>query len=1262
VTPGTVTTNGSGNFSIPNLQAGSYTVDYTVTGGFANTGTKPISGIILLAGGSSTGENFFEQQRNASISGTVVNDKNGNGAMDAGEGGVSGVTVSYTGGTPATSATVTTNGSGNYTIPNLQAGTYSVSYTVGTGFVNTGVNPINGIALSAGGTSTGNNFFEQERDGSIAGTVFNDLNGNGVADGGEPGLANVTVSYAGGTPATSGTVTTDSNGHYIISNLPAGTGANSYTVNYTPPSGFVNTGTAPLTFALTAGGSAANRNFFAQERDASITGSVYNDLNGNGSFDSGEPGLSNVTVSYAGGTPATSGTVTTDSNGYYTVPNLQAGTYTVDYTPLSGFVNTGTKPITGIVLVAGGSSTSNNLFAQERDASITGTVYNDLNGNGSFDSGEPGLSNVTVSYSGGTPATSGTVTTDSNGNYSIPNLQAGTYTVDYTPPNGFANTGTKPITGIVLVAGGSSTSNNFFASHGADLSVVKTGPSTVVAGESATYTLTVHNAGPASAANVNVADTLPADVTNAQYCVVGGSVTCASFPTDYSSYTSGTNISLGTMSAGGSDVVVKIHVDVPSGEAKTTVLHDSASVSSDTFDIDTSNNTSTLDTTVDTKADLSVTKTDNPDPVTAGTTVEYTLAVHNAGPSDAQNVVVSDTLPSSGISNARSCVVTVSVNCTLESQYTAYTSGNNITVTSTLAAGGNATVKIRVDVNANVANGSTLSDTGSVSSDTTEIDTSNNSATETTGVLAKADLSVTKTDDLDPAYINETITYTITTHNAGPSDAQNVVVTDTLPPNGISNARSCVVTVSVNCTLDSQYTAYTSGNNITAATTLAAGSDVVVKIRVHVDPGAAAYTPLSDTAAVSSATTDTNTSNNSDGESTVVKLRPTNLTTTSVNVQYSDYASLSATLTDITRGGSVPVSGKTITFTIKCPSPYTDLTATGTTNASGLATASKQINTPAGSCTSVKANFAADTTYDMSYATNTMTVTQEDAAVQYTGDTIAQTGTNINLRATVWDSAASGYPVPPGLNPEPGGTIGDITKMWVEFDIYTGGSCLSGSPTSPPIVQVADVGTLGDGIGAASTTFTSSSDGAYCVIPKVVASGGGTNQFYSVPNGDAAGFAFYTPTGQYATGGGWVPDASSSNGKGNFGFNARYNNSNKPQGQMVYVWRGTYNGVAADFVIKSNSLTALSFSGTTFPISATLQGKATIQVNRASDGMQLYSDGNATFTATASDSGKSSGIGSDSFALTVYDKTPVLYKSVPTTLLGGGNVVEHSGK
>src|SRR2546425_10616284 len=83
---------------------------------------------------------------------------------------------------------------------------------------------------------------------------------------------------------------------------------------------------------------------------------------------------------------------------------------------------------------------------------------------------------------------------------------------------------------------------------------------------------------------------------------------------------------------------------------------------------------------------------------------------------------------------------------------------------------------------------------------------------------------------------------------------------------------------------------------------------------------------------------------------------------------------------------------------------------------------------------------------------------------------------------------------------------------------------------------------------------------------------------------------------------------------------------------------------------------------------ATLQGKATIQINRASDGVLLFSDGNATFNATTMDSSQNSGIGSDTFALTVYDKNGVLYKSVPLssgnpatpTYLQGGNVVIHS--
>jgi uncharacterized membrane protein len=323
-------------------------------------------------------------------------------------------------------------------------------------------------------------------------------------------------------------------------------------------------------------------------------------------------------------------------------------------------------------------------------------------------------------------------------------------------------------------------------------------------------------------------------------------------------------------------------------------------------------------------------------------------------------------------------------------------------------------------------------------------------------------------------------------------------------------------------------------------------------------------------------------------------------------------------------------------------------------------TSSDTASSPAGNFVITPAiGTLAATNYDFpaaNFITGVLTVTQEDAFIQYSGDAIALTGSSLTLRVTAWDSAAVGYP---GINPESGGTIGDITKMWIAFDIYPAGSVLSGSPTKTLYAQVLDTGTTGDGIGTATTTFSSSSEASYGVVARLVAGNtGGVNQYYTAADAQPAGITFYTNTGQFVTGGGWVNDPGG--GPGNFGFNARYNKNNQPQGQMVYVYRGTYNGVLSDYVIKSNSLTGLSFSGTTFPISATLQGKATIQINRASDGSQLYSDGNATFTATATDSGSSSGIGTDSFALSVWDKNGVPYKSVGQTTLMGGNIVVHN--
>ncbi|MDG4556634.1 MAG: DUF11 domain-containing protein, partial [Candidatus Contendobacter sp.] len=166
---------------------------------------------------------------------------------------------------------------------------------------------------------------------------------------------------------------------------------------------------------------------------------------------------------------------------------------------------------------------------------------------------------------------------------------------------------------------------------------------------------------------------------------------------------------------------------------------------------------------VTTQADLSVTKIDSPDPVTAGTNLTYTITANNAGPNTAASVSLSDTLP------ADTTFESVSVPGGWSCSTPAVGAGGTLTCSiASLSALANATFTLVVAVSPSVANGTVLSNTATLSSTTTDPDPGNNSATATTTVANSADLAITKTDGVANATPGGSVTYTIVASNAGP--------------------------------------------------------------------------------------------------------------------------------------------------------------------------------------------------------------------------------------------------------------------------------------------------------------------------------------------------------------------------------------------------------------------------------------------------------------------------------------------------------------
>ena len=176
----------------------------------------------------------------------------------------------------------------------------------------------------------------------------------------------------------------------------------------------------------------------------------------------------------------------------------------------------------------------------------------------------------------------------------------------------------------------------------ADLSLSKTGPPTAIAGANLTYNLQVTNTGPSTAVNVVVTDSLPAQVSFVSAVPsAGGSCQAGVVPGDPSKPL---RCNFGTLASGGIvslAVTVKVNSNVPGN----TIIVNNADTHSDVFDPDTSDNVKTAPVTIDTRADLSITKTADAATYKPSSTITYQITAVNNGESKALHVVVTDNLP-----------------------------------------------------------------------------------------------------------------------------------------------------------------------------------------------------------------------------------------------------------------------------------------------------------------------------------------------------------------------------------------------------------------------------------------------------------------------------------------------------------------------------------------------------------------------------------------------------------------------------------------
>lgn len=286
-------------------------------------------------------------------------------------------------------------------------------------------------------------------------------------------------------------------------------------------------------------------------------------------------------------------------------------------------------------------------------------------------------------------------------------------------------------------------------------------PAFAAPNDTLTYTVTVTNPDATNAATaVTVTDLTPTGTTYSGGLVVTGST--------YTGTNPATGITLTSIPPLGT-ATVSWNVTVDAAPT-VTVVSNVATVAGNGFSY-TTNSADTQLNYANIGAAGNFLKTADPAGVAPGGTITYTMVLSNTGTVAANNVVITDPVPTGTTFVVGSVTGATGTPPTLN--------------VPSIAAGDTATVTFQVTVDAStlgpITNTAAVEYTYTVDPAAPDGRTGNGTSTTASTAVNFANLSMIKTAAPAGVPVGGIITYTLTLNNSGNADANNVVITDTVP-------------------------------------------------------------------------------------------------------------------------------------------------------------------------------------------------------------------------------------------------------------------------------------------------------------------------------------------------------------------------------------------------------------------------------------------------------------------------------------------------